>query len=228
LQNVLKDIPFPKSCFQDGEPLFSVRSCGELRFEASPSEPAVRTVYHEAIQFDIMAESLRIIWDRQKLLSHFHSLLHELQEKLPYDTKSYEEELQKVFEEQQKKINDSFLEGIQAKLETVDSFEALQEVWNDIENKQSTSSFSEEQRFLLKELFEYRRSRLRDLYLVTIYKQISSFKTEEDLIVFWNELKGQLFSFRSYVGKEYELLIAQFIDQRLDEIRSLSLISLGE
>jgi hypothetical protein len=162
------------------------------------------------------------------LMSHFQSLLHELQDKLPYDTKSYEEELRKVFEDQQKKINDRFLESLQARLNKVDGFNVLQEVWNEIEEKQSNRRFSEEQLFLLKELLEYHRSRLRDLYLASIYKEINSFKTEEDINAFWEQLKGELFSFRAYVGKEYELLIAQFIDQRMDEIRSLSLISLGE
>ena len=37
---------------------------------------------------------------------------------------------------------------------------------------------------------------------------------------YWNSLKYELFSHRSYLGKESEMLIARFIDQKLDTMRS--------
>jgi len=103
-------------------------------------------------------------------------------------------------------------------LGVVGSFSAFHELEQTLEKQQGELQFSEEQRFLLKEIFEFHRSRTRDRYLDAIYRQINTFRSGEALIAYWNSLKYEFFSYRAYLGKEYESLIAQFIEQKLAEM----------
>jgi hypothetical protein len=53
-----------------------------------------------------------------------------------------------------------------------------------------------------------------------MHREISSLESEEDLVAFWNRTKLELFSYRGYVGKEYESLVAQFIDRKLSTMKN--------
>ena len=37
-------------------------------------------------------------------------------------------------------------------------------------------------------------------------------------MLYWNELKLELLAYRSYIGKEYESLIAEFIDLKSQQM----------
>ncbi|MFP5212823.1 MAG: hypothetical protein ACLGPL_05540, partial [Acidobacteriota bacterium] len=214
LQRVLKDLPFPQSCFEEGRPLYRPQDFGEITFKPSTLEPAVRVDYHDAVQFDIMVRSLMVIWDHNKLSAQFANLIQELRQKLPYDTKSFEEELEKFCEDQKKKINDRILKTIQERLNKAKLFSELSAIRQEIEQKQTDATFTEEQRFVLREIFEFHRSRLRDLYLDSIYREINSIHSRDDLTLYWDRIKHELFAYRYYVGKEYESLIGHFIDSK--------------
>jgi len=218
LQSMLRELPLPVSCFDGGHPKRAAQGYGRLHFQTSGCEQAILVDHQDAIQFDRMVQALADLWDHEKLGNHYESLLQELQQKLPYDTKDLEEELRKAFEEQRKRINDHVLKGFQTRLGEAEDFAQLQQIQESIPAKQSEVNFTEDQQFLLKEMFEFHRSRLRDRYLDSIYLEINAVESEDGLSRYWNKLKYELLSYRSYVGKEYELLIAQFIDQKLNEM----------
>ena len=218
LQNALKDLSFPEHCFEGEDSLFSPDDIGELRFDAGTDEPAIRPDYRDAIQFDLMVRPLMNLWNHTELAVRYTSMVLELREKLPYDTKNFEEELQRAYEDQQKKINDHIIMLFQERLNQVKTFAELHAIHNDLQGEMARVAFSEEQQFYLKEIFEFHRSRLRDLYLDYIYREINAHKSRESLWEYWGKLKYELFSHRSYVGKEYESLIAQLIDHKVQEM----------
>lgn len=218
LQSMLRELPFPKSCFDGDPPKLATQSYGRLHFQTSACEKAILIDHQDPIQFDLMVQTLTVLRDHEELEARYRGLLEDLQQKLPYDTKDLEDELRKAFEKQQTRINDSILKGFQTELAEALSFAELQKIQEKILARQSQVNFTEDQQFLLKEMFEFHRSRLRDRYLDYIYRKVSVIETEDALSAYWNRLKYELLSYRSYVGKEYELLIAQFIDQKLGEM----------
>ncbi len=218
LRSILRGMSMPRSCFENGSLLYVAGELGDLRFEASAHEQAVRINYQDAIQFDILTRSLTVLWEHGELNERYDEVVRELQQKLPYDTKSFREELQRVYEEQQRKINDRVLKSFQEKLSRSGSFEEFRNIRREIEETQSAMSFSEEQQFLLEEVLEFHLSRLREIYLDNIFREINKHQTRESLSAYWNNIKYELFSLRSSVGKEYESLIARFVDERLNEM----------
>lgn len=217
LRNALRDLPFPDTCFEAGKSTFSPQAYGELVFRPSAGETAIQVDYHDTVQFDLMARSLTTIWDHGELNARYLSLVRELQTSLPYDTKSFEEELRIVYAEQQKKINDRILKTFQEQLSQAENFSQLLVIQEEIKEKLSQALFPEDQQFVLKEIFEFHRSRLRDIHLDSIYRDINALETEEALTNYWNRIKYELLSYRVFVGKEYESLIAEFIDRKIEE-----------
>ncbi|MCU0589001.1 MAG: hypothetical protein MUF52_12720 [Syntrophobacteraceae bacterium] len=215
VSSILTDMPFPSRCF-DPVPLSSVsENLGELCFELSPREPAIQVVYKDAREYHQMAENLGDCWSYEELSLRFQELIEELKVKLPYDTRHLEEELQQVVEHQLLRINEHVLKSIQASLDEVDHFSELQEIQEGVSAQLASVNLSDDQRMLLKEMFEYHRSRLRETYLDAIHREISSLESEDELVAFWNRIKLELFSYREYVGKEFETLVARFIDRKL-------------
>ncbi len=214
IQNLLRDLPFPERCFCEGAPFPDPAQFGELLFLAHPREQALQIDYRDSSRYDLMARSLRDIWRHDELVDHHRKLLQELQDELPYDTKVLEEELQVIFEEQGQKINDRIIHDLRARLGSTEKFTDLQMLQQEIRQILSIEAFSEEQQLLIMDLFEFHRSRLRDRYLSSLYRKINSLDIKA-LASYWDELKHELYSFRAYVGKEYESLMASYIDKKL-------------
>jgi hypothetical protein len=212
---MLRDLSFPENCFDADRPFAMAQSYGELVFMPSGCEPALSIDYRDAIEFGHMVRSLNMIWDHDELGASYDSLLQELHEKLPYDTEDLEAELRKVFRDQQKRVNDLILKQYQEKLVTAMSFAGLQTIWEEAQARRIRVGFTEDQQYMFEEMFEFHRSRLRDRYLDIIYRRINSFRARNELSNYWDQLKHELVSYRSYVGKEYELLIAEFIDLKM-------------
>lgn len=217
LQKFLSELPFPSGCFDGMRPFEFSPPYGGLQFESSPQERAVRVDYKDTIQFDRMTESLTTVWNLEDLESHYHGLVQELKQKLPYDTRSFEEELRRVYEKQRTRVNDLILKSFQERLKGVQTFGELKEIQREILRTQNEVSFTEEQRFLLREMFEFHRSRARDRYLEEIYGEIHQLSSREALSDYWNTLKQEFYPYRVYLGREYESLIAQLIDLKMDE-----------
>jgi len=220
VSSILTDMPFPTRCFDAVSTASISENFGEVRFEANPQEPAVQVVYRDAAEYHQMADALTGSLSHEDLARRFAQLVGELKFKLPYDTRHLEEELQQVYENQVLRINEHILKSIQASLDRAGHFSELQEIQEGITRQLASVSFSDDQRLLFKEMFEYHRSRLRDRYLDAMHREISSLESEEDLVAFWNRTKLELFSYRGYVGKEYESLVAQFIDRKLSTMKN--------
>lgn len=219
LKSLLRKLAFPERCLDGVDLPLSSQDLGDLHFRINHEMKAIRLEYRKAVEFESMVDSLKAFWDYEALEKHYRGLIQAIKQKLPYDTKTYEEELQKAFEEQEKRISDRVLKTIQKQLSLASSFSELQEVQKEIRAVTLSHRLSEEQEFNLQEFFDFHRSRLRDQYLGSVYRDISAFSSRESLIDYWNMLKYELFSYRSFVGKEYESLIAKFIDEKLENFR---------
>jgi hypothetical protein len=214
LQGMLRDIPSPDPCFK----LPPDRSIGDdnagIVFQASAVEEAIRVSFKYPVELDSMVEYLEHIWTHEALLKHYQNMTQELQ-KLPYYAHDYERRLQKAFKKQRKRINDHFLTRLQELLTDVSNFEGLHRIKEELLENKHLTGFTEEQRMLLEEILESKRNRLRDDYLDTPYQIIHSCKSKEELDQYWQKIKAELYAYRSFIGIEYETLIAGLIDQKM-------------
>jgi len=219
LQRDLRNLPFPECCDDPERQPSNTEDHGGIQFQVNAERQTIQVEYGYPIRLDLMVQSLATIWDRELLHRRLHELIDELKQKLPFDARDSEGALRKAFAEQQNKINDRVLEEFQERLGCILSFSEFHELRQELERQQEELQFSDEQRFVLREMFEFHRSRTRDRYLESIYQKINTIHSREILLDFWNNLKYELFSYRTYLGKEFELLIAQLIDQKLDSMQ---------
>lgn len=219
LKRDLANVPFSSGAAGGDGYLPQGDSIGGLRFRLSRTEPALRVEYQPAVDMDYMVRTLENSWNQQALESRYQLLVQELKDKLPEESAPFEEILRQVFEKQQKSINDRILKDFQARLAEIEHFRELATLRKDIENQQALLGFTEEQKFLLKEMLEFHRSRVRDIYLESIVGKINRINSREALIGFWHSLKHELLSNRESLGKEYESIVAQLMDERFKEIR---------
>lgn len=220
VSSILTDMEFPSHCFEPVSSRSASEKFGEIRFEVNPKERAIQVVYRDADEYHEMAETLEGSWSHEELSRRFAELVGELKFQLPYDTRHLEEELQQVYERQVLRINEHILKSIQSSLGGARTFSEFHTIQEEASRNLAAVNLSDEQRLLLKEMFEYHKSRLRDGYLAAMHREISSLESEQELLNFWNRIKYEMLSFRAYVGKEYESLIAQFIDRKLSRMKN--------
>jgi hypothetical protein len=218
LQRDLRNLPFAE-CSSDPEQRPSTdESHAGIQFQVNVEQQLIRVEYSFPIRLNLMVQSLTTIWDRESLCRRLQELINELKQKLPFEARDHENALRKACTEQQNRINDRVLEEFQERLGCVLRFSEFHELRQEFERQQSELQFSDEQRFVLREMFEFHRSRTRDRYIESIYQKINAIHSREVLLDFWNNLKYELFSYRTYLGKEFELLIAQLVDQKLESM----------
>lgn len=218
LRNVLREFPFPEQCFEGQKVIFAPERFGELRFETGEPQLAINVTYRDTVRFDSMRQALADIWDSDELFKKYRQSIFDVRQMMPVGVEALEQELEKSFIRQKKKIDERALKGFQERLGRVADISDFQKIMEEIEATKSGYSFSEEHLFLLDEICEFNRFRIRDSYLDAIYQESSNLRTRESLLAFWNKLKTELYRYRSFIGKEYEMLIAKFIDDRLDRL----------
>ncbi len=217
LGRMLQEMPFPERCFDGAQLRFCLHAYSGLCIEVGARELAVRIGYQDAVQMDQMVRTLAAQWDHEQLRNHYEALVRELRQKTPHDIKHFEKELKKRFAKQQKKINDRILRTFQERLDQAVDFAQLQQLQGEIHQQQAIA-FTDEQHLLLEEMFQFHRARLRERYLDAIYQRISRLQTPQALTGYWQELVAELFAYRSFVGKEYESMIAELVDRRMEEL----------
>ena len=215
VKGALEKAPFPERCFEGEHAIFTPDQYGELRFQASAQERAINISYQDTMRFDSMIQTLFATWDIDELKKTYENYETQIKRRMPKGAEDFEEELERAFGQQQKKINERVLKEFQGKLARVWSFSDFEKVRQEIIATGAKFTFAEEQKYLLDEISEFNRSRLRDNFLDTIYHEINTLSSKESLLKFWNEMRHELFMYRSYIGKEYETLIAKFIDEKL-------------
>lgn len=217
LRNTLQGMAFPEKCFEAEKIIFTPDRYGELRFEASTQERALNVAYRDTIQFDAMLKSISAVWDNDELQSTFNRAIEEVRRRMSRGAEDLEADLKKACLNQQKKINERVLKDFQEKLSRVATIPEFEQVRAEIGAIKQKYAFTEEQLFLLDEISEYHRFRLRDGYLDAVYREASTLETKESLLQYWEKIKYEMFAYRSFLGKEYETLIAIFMDDKLEE-----------
>jgi hypothetical protein len=216
---VLQNMPVPEGCSGNGQYSLFSHPFGTLRFQVheNSGQPIVEVVFEDAVRMYTMLQSLVSQRTHEELTLQYQTSIDELKE-LPFDTEDYRTTLAQAYEKQQERINDSILKVLREQLNEARNFHELQHIQEEIEEKESEVRFSEEQQFLLKDIFDFHRARIRDQYLDQIFHRIDAIESKEEILSYWNTIKYDLLDYRSYVGKEYESLIAEFIEHKIEEI----------
>jgi hypothetical protein len=139
---------------------------------------------------------------------------------LPFNTEDYGKILESALGRQRERINERMALAVKERMLEASTFAELQAIREEIGNGKLEAPFSGEQELVLTDVFEYHMSRLRDRYLDGITQKIASFTSGGELAGYWDAIKYELRGYRPFVGKEYESLMAEFIEQKLKTIEA--------
>lgn len=192
---------------------------GGLLFETSPFGPGLRIGFRDTLHVDSLIQDLRAARTHEELRTKYRFHVKELQ-KLPSDTAEQLDALKQAYQEHFRSISQGILKQFQERLAAVGTFSELDRVQAEMEREIAESALSDDDVFLLQELFDFHRSRIRDEFLTRVSTTIYAMDDPQALDAYWQDLKKELFRFRHHVGKEYESMIAAYIDEKTMNVRS--------
>ncbi|MGQ9670095.1 MAG: hypothetical protein ACUVWY_08025 [Desulfosoma sp.] len=214
LEEVLHDLALhdPFSWIFGQEPWGTVQSF--LMVETSPFGPGVRLRLRESLQIEAVLHAISAAETHEDLRQVYREQIKKLH-LLPFVTPELMEHIKVVYHRRMEEISRELLHGIQNALARLRSFDELDLFRTRLSESLSRAVLSEEDHSLIEDLLDHHRSRLRDEFLTNVAEKVYALKDREALTAYWNSVKTQLFRFRHYVGKEYEAMIASYVDTQL-------------
>lgn len=161
---------------------------------------------------------METIKDVEHLKSYFHYSLRSLR-KHPYFTDDYELELESAFEKRLKAITDMLIDQAKEQMDKLEEFSDLYNLANDLLQRSWDIGFTKDQRNRLNDLYELRKDNLKRKKLAEIDETLIRISDIRELNEYWDEVKSYLQTNRSYIGKEFENLVARRFDTALAKLQ---------
>ncbi len=185
-----------------------------LFIETSPFGPGVRLAFRGSVQVEALIRSIAQA-DTHEELRHLYREQMKKMQSFPFTTPEQMESVKAAYHKRMAEISRSLLFSIQNDLARLSSFAELDAFRSRLSDLLPKAALSEEDHFLIQEMLDHHRGRLRDAFLTHVSEKLQRLEDREALIAYWNEVKQDLFRFRHDIGKEYEAMIASYIDTKL-------------
>lgn len=182
--------------------------------ETSPFGPAVRLSLRGSLQVEALVRAISEAQTHEELRHVYREQMRKIHT-LPFSTPEQAESLKTAYHKRLEEISRALLCDIQDDLARLSTFEEFDHFSTRLSQSVAKAFLTEEHHVLLQEMVDHHRTRLRDEFLTKVSETIYALDNAEALIAYWNSLKTELFRFRHYVGKEYEAMIASYIDTKI-------------
>jgi uncharacterized membrane protein YgaE (UPF0421/DUF939 family) len=158
--------------------------------------------------------------DVEQLKNYYHYSLQSLR-KSPFYTDDYERQLEGAFEKRLIEITDLMIDQAKKQMELLKDLRELHNLFNDLMDRALEIGFTDDQKHRLNDLYELRKDRLRREKLDEIEGLITTINDINELKDYWDSIKWYLMNNRTYLGKEFENLIAKRFDRAVDGIKGM-------
>jgi hypothetical protein len=172
----------------------------------------------DRINIEQKVSYMETISDVEHLKNYFHYSLRSLR-KHPFYTDDYEIALEQAFEERLKEITDLLIDQVKSRMALVNDFKEIHDMVSDLNDRALHIGFTEEQRQRLNDLYELRKDKIKRAKLEEINLFLDTINDTDELRDYWNSIKWFLLDNRTYLGKEFETLIAKDFDEALRKIQ---------
>jgi len=137
-----------------------------------------------------------------------------------FNTDDYELQLEAAFEERHHQIAEEILTQTKKMMALIGDFEELYNAVQETELRSLELGFTQDQRNRLKDFYELRKDHLRRDKLTEIQSAIHSIRDRRELKDYWDSTKRYLLHNRTYLGKEFENLVAKRLDECAERLAS--------
>jgi hypothetical protein len=170
--------------------------------------------FEDPLDISQRLSTMRSIPEEEQLKNYFHYTLRSLRE-TPFYTEDYELELERAFERRLREITDLMIEQVNEQIRQSKEFREVHRLVFDLMEKSLDIGFTEEQKHRLNDLYEMRKENLKKERLDEISAFLEGTRTVHELRAYWESTKSYLSTHRSFLGKEYETLVAKRFDETM-------------
>jgi Mor family transcriptional regulator len=121
--------------------------------------------------------------------------------------------MEEAYDKRLREITGLLLEQAKQQLALLNDLKEIHTLYSDLTDQALEIGFTESQMYGLSDLYEVRRDQLRREKLNEINGLIETISDLQDLKKYWEGTKEYLMQNRSFLGKEFENLIAKNFDE---------------
>ncbi|MEW6669750.1 MAG: hypothetical protein AB1512_31460 [Thermodesulfobacteriota bacterium] len=170
--------------------------------------------FEDPINFSQKLSFMKSIPEADRLKNYYRYTLRSLRE-TPFHTEDYELELERACETRLREITDLMIEQVQEQIRQGKEFREIHRLVYDLIGQSLEIGFTEEQKHRLSDVYEMRKENLKKEKLDEISSFLEGIRTIHELKAYWESIKSYLSTHRSFLGKEYETLVARRFDQTM-------------
>lgn len=193
-----------------GSPFFEAKA--GVVFRKMEPQNVLSIHFVDPIHISQKLSTMKGIPEEEQLKNFFHYTLRSLRE-TPFHTEDYELELERAFERRLREITDLMLEQVKQQIRQSKEFREIHRLVHDLMEKSLDIGFTDEQKHRLNDLYEMRKENLKKEKLDEISAFLERVRTVHELRAYWESTKSYLSTHRSFLGKEYETLVARRFDE---------------
>ena len=156
----------------------------------------------------------------EHLKDYFHYSLRSLR-KSPFYTDDYEMELDRAFYNRLRETTNLMLDQAKKQMDLLQDFKEIHNVVTDLMDRSLDIGFTDEQKHRLNDLYELRKDNLMREKLEEINSFLETIDDIHELKDYWDSIKWYLLNNRSFLGKEFENLIAKKFDEAMGKKKEL-------
>ncbi len=183
-----------------------------LIMKRNESQKILTIDYKDRFNISQKISYMDTITDVEHLKNYYHYSLSALR-KYPFQTEDYEIEMEEAYDKRLKEITGLLLEQAKQQLALLKDLREIHNLYSDLTDQALEIGFTESQMYGLSDLYEVRKDQLRREKLNEINELIETIPNLQDLKNYWEGTKEYLMQNRSFLGKEFENLIAKKFDE---------------
>jgi hypothetical protein len=183
-----------------------------LLMKRNESQRVLTIDYKDRFSISQKISYMDTITDVEHLKNYYHYSLSALR-KYPFQTEDYEMEMEEAYDKRLREITGLLLEQAKQQLALLNDLKEIHTLYSDLTDQALEIGFTESQMYGLSDLYEVRRDQLRREKFNEINGLIETTSDLQDLKKYWEGTKEYLMQNRSFLGKEFENLIAKNFDE---------------
>jgi hypothetical protein len=191
-----------------------------LSFRFQEQTGSLSIAIGEPEQLDRKLESIRSSQEAEKLKQIYHQELKKFK-LTSYSTLDYQQRLNEAFENRLEELGLEMLERVRDQMAQTQGIKELAGCFEDAWEEGLELPLSGDRLSSLRDLYEMNLERLRGSMLQDVGERLKDIESLAHLDRMWSQVKEVLQSNRAYLGKDFDLIVAERFDRRAFEISSL-------
>ena len=183
-----------------------------------PDGSGLELDFLDLVRFDNRLAAVRLSADAHELKETYHEELRALK-LTAYSTLEYQERLDRAFRKRLEELGLEVFQRVRREMGQCQSLPQLAEIFDRAWEEGLELPFSEDHQQGLRDLFDMNAERLRADFIEEVsreLKEVADFKGLDEL---WEKVRAKILEQRDYLGKDFELLVAERFDRMTWSLR---------